>query len=277
MHSDYVPALRSLDAAVGTLDEDHRQRADVLLERIVATPVGRAPARTPGRMRRGLVWASAATAIAVAITVGSSALQGTRDAGVAYASWTATPSAATAHDLDTVVGACRDQLQTGDELRGVDYTAIPVTLAERRGDFVAVLFHQGKPDISASCVAYNRPGSTRVDDVHTGVGGSSGPAWMPPPGRISQGPIAQYRGAQPAAFTDGALGRGVVGVTIHAGTQTVVASVENGRYAAWWPGKAFPDGPSPASGRHGALPSLTYDVHLSDGRVKTNVDPALPR
>ena len=277
MHSSYVPALRSLDVAVGTLDQGQRQRADALLERIVATPADAAPARTRSGMRHGLVWVTAATAVAAVITIGSDALQGQRHAGVAYASWTASPSAVAPHDLDTVIGACRDQLHTGAEEHGVDYRGIPVALAERRGDFVAVLFHQDKPDMSASCVAHNPPGSTQVDNVHTGAGGSSGPAWTPPPGRISQGAISQYDGDQPASFTDGALGRGVVGVTIHAGTQTVVASVENGRYAAWWPGKAFPDGPSQPSGKGGPEPSLTYDVHLSDGRIKTNVDPARPR
>jgi hypothetical protein len=135
---------------------------------------------------------------------------------------------------------------------------------------VAVLFHQDNPDLSASCVARNPAGSTHVDDINTGLGGSSGPAWTPSAGRITQGAISEYGGKQPASFTDGAVGRGVVGVTIHAGSHTVTASVKNGRYAAWWPGKALSDGPRPEL-------LITYDVHLADGSVKTNVDPANPR
>jgi hypothetical protein len=211
---------------------------------------------------------SALAAAAIAIGTFALPLGGTGESGVAYASWSAVPSAVAAHDLDIVVRACRDQL---------DARTIPVALAERRGNFVAVLFHQNNPDLSASCVAWNRPGSTQVDHVKTGVGGSSEPAWTPAPGRITEGAIAQYAGDPPASFTDGAVGRGVIGVTIHAGTQTVTATVKNGRYAAWWPGSAFSDGPTEPSGKSGPEPLLAYDVHLADGTVKKDVAPVRPR
>lgn len=153
----------------------------------------------------------------------------------------------------------------------------PVALAERRGNFVAVLFHDNNPDLSGSCVAWNRPGSNQVDHVDTAIGGSSGPAWTPAAGRISQGMIADYGGDPPASFSEGAVGRRVVGVTIHADRRTITATVKNGRYAAWWPGQAFSDGPTEPSGQGGPAPILTYDVRLSDGTVKKNVAPALPR
>ena len=266
MNTAYDPALRSLDAAVGAPDEAHRRRAEARLERIVATPTAAAPAavrrrRTPRRL--GLV-----TALAAAIAIGAFALRDTGDSGVAYASWTAVPSPVATHDLDTVVRACRDQLDEGD---------MPVTLAERRGNFVAVLFHENNPDLSGSCVAWNPPGSNQVDHVDTAVGGAGGPAWTPPAGRITQGAISQYGGDQPASFTDGAVGHGVVGVTIHAGAQTITATVKNGRYAAWWPGRAFSDGPTEPSGQGGPEPILTYDVRLADSTLKKNVAPALPR
>jgi hypothetical protein len=273
MNTSYDSALRSLDAAAGTLDDGHRQRAEALLERILATPADAAPDRARGRMRGGLVvWISA---VAAAIAIGFVALQGTGESGAAYASWTATPSAVAAHDLDAVVRACRDQLHPYADT-GVNPDAIPVALAERRGDFVAVLFHQDNPDLSASCVARNPAGSTQVDDIKTGIGGSSGPAWTPPAGRITQGAISEYGGKQPASFTDGAVGTGVVGVTIHAGSQTVTASVKDGRYAAWWPGKVLSDGPLQPDEAE-PQPFITYDVHLADGRVKANVAVALPR
>jgi hypothetical protein len=268
MNTSYDSALRSLDAAVGTLDDGHRRRAEALLERIAATPADAAPDRTGGGSRGRLVWISA---IAAAIAIGFVALQGRGESGAAYASWSATPSAVAPRDLHTVVRACRDQLHHYAD-GGVNPDAIPVALAERRGDFVAVLFHQDNPDLSASCVAGNPAGSTQVGDIETGLGGSSGPAWTPPAGRITQGAISQYGGKQPASFTDGAVGPGVVGVTIHAGSETVTASMANGRYAAWWPGKAFSDGP-----QAGPEPLITYDVHLADGSVKTNVAVALPR
>lgn len=273
MNTSHDSALRCLDAASGALDEGHRQRAEALLNRIVETPTDAAPGSTRGGMRGRLVWIPA---IAAAIAIGFVALQDTGESGAAYASWTATPSAVGQHDLDAVVRACRDQLHHYADA-GLDPNTIPVALAERRGDFVTVLFHQDSPDLSVSCLARNHAGSTQVDDVQTGLGGSDGPAWTPPAGRITQGAISEYGGKQPAAITDGAVGPGVVGVTIHAGTQTVTASIDNGRYAAWWPGKAFSDGPLRPNGEGGPEPLLTYDVRLADGSVKTNVSPALPR
>jgi hypothetical protein len=129
-------ALRSLDAGVGTTGEHERRRADALLERIVATPVTAAPPHAGRRRARHRL--AVATAIGAALAIGSLALRATSDSGVAYASWTAVPSAVTARDLDAVVRACRDQLDDG---------AIPLALAERRGDFVAVLFHEDQRDL----------------------------------------------------------------------------------------------------------------------------------
>ena len=253
-------ALRSLDAATGAPDGVDR-RAE-LLERIVASPPR--PERAPRRRRRArLVLVPVAVA---ALALGALTLRDDDGPGVAYASWSAAPSAVSAADLDAVIDACREQLDDD----------IPVALAERRGDFVAVLFHRDVPDTAASCVATNRPGSNRVSGVATGVGGSSGPAWTPAAGRITEGMISQYGGDQPAAFTEGAIGPGVVGVTIHAGTQTVTATVANGRYAAWWPGTAFIDGPPQPSGEGGPEAMLVYDVHLADGSVEHGAPPERP-
>lgn len=252
-------ALRSLDAGADALTEPEHARAEALLERIVATPAVAPRRRAPRRL-------VLATAVAAAIAIVALALRGTDDSSVAYASWTAVPGAVAAHDLDAVVRACRDQLHDD---------AIPVSIAERRGDFVAVLFHRDDPDTAASCVARNEAGSSDVDQVRSGVGGSSGPAWTPAAGRISEGAISQY-GQPPASFAEGAVGPGVVGVTIHAGTQTITATVKNGRYAGWWPGRAFPDEPPPPSGEGGPEPILTYDVQLADGSMKRDVAPARP-
>jgi hypothetical protein len=89
--------------------------------------------------------------------------------------------------------------------------------------------------------------------------------------------IADYGADRPASFTEGAVGRGVVGVTIHAGARTITATVRNGRYAAWWPGRAFSDAAAQPSGEGGPEPLLAYDVRLADGTVKRDVVPAVPR
>lgn len=176
--------------------------------------------------------------------------------------------------------ACRKQLAGYTHGAGrieFDAASIPVALAERRGGYVAVLFRVDNPDTSASCVAANRPGTTDVDDVNTAVGGSSGPATAAPAGRVTRDMISQFGGDTPASFTDGEAGPGVVEVTIHAGDHVVTATVINGRYAAWWPGRAFARGPHQHSGQGGPEEILTYDVTLADGTIKTSVYPAHPR
>ena len=104
-----------------------------------------------------------------------------------------------------------------------------LVLAERRGDYVALLYRTDNPDTAASCLAHNLEGSTRVSDIQTGAGGSSGPALKAPPRGFTQGAIGEDSGF---SITDGAVGKEVKGVTIHAGAHTVKASVQNGWYAA---------------------------------------------
>lgn len=265
MNDRHESTLRRLDAATGIVDEAQRRRASTDLEGILATPL----IATPARRRRPVRRLAAVGAFgAIAITAGALALQSPGDSGVAYASWTSVPLPVAPSDVAAVVGACRQQL---------DDSTTPIALAERRGDFVAVLFYEGNPERSESCIAVNPPGSTQVEQVKSGVGGSSGPAWTPPAGRISEGSSSQYGGDHPAAFTEGGIGPGVVGVTIHAGARTIIATVENGRYAAWWPGTAFKDSPVRPSGEGGPELSLTYDVHLADGTIRKDAAPARPR
>ena len=137
-------------------------------------------------------------------------------------------------------------------------------------------FSQHNPYISLTCIAANKPGSPDVDEVNASVGGGNGPAWTPPPGQIRPVTVSQFGGPTAASFTDGTVGDDVVAVTIHAGPETVTATVQNGRYAAWWPGKAFVDGPLPPDGQGGPQEMLTYDVTLTNGTVKTNITPATP-
>lgn len=270
--------LLSLDAADAALDPSQRLRADAMLERIIAAPVApeHAPvgARRQQRFSRKLIWVPV---VAVAVAVGSIVIPPGRGGGsaTAYASWTSTPSAVAAGDLEAVTQACRDQIAelTAHGPR-IDAATIPVAIAERRGDFVAVLLQLDNPDYSVSCVVMNRPGSSEVDDLGAAGGGGDGPAWIPPAGRITQGGTSQFGDQPGASFTSGSAGAGVVGVTIHAGPQVITATVKNGRYVAWWPGKAFADGPRQPSGKGGPAVILTYDVTLTDGTTKTNVSPA---
>ncbi len=270
--------LLSLDAADAALDPSQLSRADAMLERIIAAPVTaeNAPVRAQRQTRfsRKVIWVPVAAA---AVAVGSIVIPGPGGSATAYASWTSTPSAVAARDLEAVTAACRNQVaELKDHGPSFDAATIPVAIAERRGDFVAVLFLQDNPDVDVSCVAMNRPGSSDVEDISTAAGGGSGPAPIPPAGRITQGGASQFGLQPPASFTSGSVGAGVVGVTIHAGPQVITATVKNGRYVAWWPGTVFADGPQQPSGQGGPRIVLTYDVTLTDGTTKTNVIPAPP-
>ncbi len=98
-----------------------------------------------------------------------------------------------------------------------DAATIPVALAERRGDYVAILFHSDNPDTSASCVVINRAGSGHVEDANTSVGSSSGATLTPPTGQLTVFSISQFGGDTPASFVDGAVGPGVAGVEYQRG------------------------------------------------------------
>jgi hypothetical protein len=263
--------LRSLDASVATLTPAEQERAGETLERIVATaPSSEAPqtaAPAPARRsRRRLVLAAAA---AITLIVGSSVVQGGRGGDAAYASWTATPASVATDELDAAASACRDKLR-GSYL---NLDKAKLVLAERRGDFVALLYRTEDPDLSGACLVRIPKGSTDVDSVDDGVGGSTGPALKAPARGFTQGAIF---GPQGASITDGAVGHAVTGVTIHAGTLKVNASVQNGRYAAWWPGPAFESGSRKPSGEGGPKLILTYDLTLADGTVIHNAQPTSP-
>jgi len=271
--------LRCLDAADAALSSGQRKRADALLQQILTTPMptdtgAQVPVPARRRGRRAVVWV---TVTAAAVTVGLVTISRSGGSGTAYASWAPSPLPVAAGDLDAVTRACRHELHSyghGGDLVRFDAATIPVILAERRGDYVAILFRQDNPDTSASCVAGNRPGSIHVDHVDTGVGSSPGPATSPPPGQIIQSSISQFGGHNPASFADGAIGAHVAAVTIHADGRLVKATVSNGRFAAWWPGRAFAEGPGQPGGQGGPQVNLRYDVTLTDGRTYS---PTLPR
>jgi hypothetical protein len=184
-----------------------------------------------------------------------------------YTSWTAAPTPLTSRELAIVAPACREQLAGGS----LDLARAQLVLAERRGEFVALLYRTDDPDVSGSCLARLPRGDTHADDVRSGIGGSSGPALTPSPRGFTQGSIAEYAGA---SITDGAVGSDVTGVTVHADGLDVTASVRNGRYVAWWPGRAF--GPRRTTTGAGPEVILSYDLTLADGTVIRDAAPELP-
>ncbi|MFI6824125.1 hypothetical protein ACIBJE_24765 [Micromonospora sp. NPDC050187] len=263
-------ALRSLDVA-GTPTAEQRQRAAATLERIVtivpAAGSDQPGATAPGRRsrRRLLLLSVAAAALTAAVVVLPDGVRG----GGAYASWTPVPTVLTAAEVDIVAPACRDRLRGGH----LDLERARLVLAERRGEYVVLLYRTDDPDMSGSCLAHNRQGTEDVDDVTFGIGGGSGPARPAPARGFTQGTVSDFRDA---SITDGAAGVEVAGVTIHAGDLTVQASVSNGRYVAWWPGPAFEREPGRLTGESGPRLIVTYDLTLTDGTVVHDAQPSRP-
>ncbi len=286
MHDD--SALRSLDAAAKSLTVDEKERAKATLERIVATapttetqrPAAPAPARRAWRAWPRLVLVSMAALVLV--VVGAVVVRGIGSENVASASWTDTPTPVTGDNLDVVASACRPQVKryfVGWGNHPADKADL--VLAERRGDRVALLYHTEHPNTSATCFAHNPEGSTLVSDVQAGAGSSESVIEAPPRG-FTQGFVEENRAsvkAQVFSITDGAVGKEVKGVTIHAGAHTIKASVKNGWYAAWWPGRAV--GGRPFQWRRNGKeprafkPILTYDLTLTDGTVIRDAQPVV--
>jgi hypothetical protein len=260
MTPDLDAVIRSLDPAPTGLTPAQRGRAAASLDRLVATAPGPSP-RVRRRVRPLLVLPTAAVALAAGV------LMLPRGERIAFTSWTATPTALTTEELAVVAPVCRDRLAGGS----LDLDRARLALAERRGEFVALLYRTEDPDMSGSCVAHHRAGTSDVDDVHAGIGGASGPALRPRPRAFTQGAFMQ---TADVSVTDGAVGSQVRAVTLHAGGLTVQASVRDGRYVAWWPGKAFRD--VPADSAVESPPAVTYDLTLVDGTVIRNAAPQRP-
>ena len=138
-------SLRRLDAA-GDMSSQDQQRGQPLLEHIFHTPFDEQQpgTRRPRHSTRRIL------AVAAAVSVGAAALlliQGPGGSSSAYASWTATPTAVSPHDLAVVTDACRshlakyihenaDAMQQEGMLGRVDAQTAAVGVAERRGDLV---------------------------------------------------------------------------------------------------------------------------------------------
>ena len=265
-------ALRELDPApTTTLTEDERQRADAMLARVLATPdhepgpeVGRTETDRPRRRRRRLlVPVGLLTAAAVALPT---ALGG----GPAFASWAATPVPLPPPTAAAAATTCRSALGIGDQ-------GMRVVIGERRGGWTYVLLDgPGKegaclmPDdfVGANGVAAGRSGffgSYDTDPPEAPIPArdglieteSTGGA-VSVPGRLSVGTVDGW-----FTWVTGYAGSDVVRITVEPPVgPDVEASLEGGRFAAWWPsGEARGDNP-------GVGGAWSYTVTLADGTTR---------
>jgi len=261
--------LKRLDvASPEPLNPVAQRRAQARMEQIIATDRTAASAQA-GRPRRS-AWprpavaftslaAVAAFAIAAGVTLTPS--------GDAYASWTAVAEPVTEAETALAAGACVAHREN-------------VILAERRGEWVAIAAEDPSPGF-AMCLVHLPVGAAAAGETHRGVGGGRGA--VPAAGEFTDGAISETRdpgflglgGSPVVAFNIGYVGPDVTAVTITtADGDRVEATVENGRFLAWWPGTAFGDR---TEGNGGPAPDLTYTLTLDSGRVINNAVPVLPR
>ena len=261
-----------------------RARLDARLAELPVNASASATSTVPPRRKgvRRVAWLAAAAAAA---TTAYLLLPGPGQ-GNAYATWTATPQALADRDRATAVEECRDAQsgpfwdRNGNGPEEFDPAAASVALAERRGDLVAVLLRDEGPmkDYSGFCVVSLKPGATSGEVESMGVAGSvGGPPSVAPADSFFEGSMSQSgEGDELISMVDGVAGADVVALTLHAGDLSVEATVENGRYAAWFPGRIFPDGELPPSGQGGPEPMITYDLTLADGTIIRDAQPSRP-
>lgn len=252
-------ALRDLDAAPErALTKAERQRADEAFARIVATQDEdrSLAARGSARRRRSRVLVpvgllGAACAAGAALVFGGSS---------ALASWTPTPEALTSAETSAAADTCRADL------------GLPLgeaaSVAERRGEWTYVLLSGAGGE--GTCLMRN--GVVGQDPTGHEVFGDFDTDPRPPTSVARDGILEVGSSAASVddglfredwlTWTYGYVGADVTGATVHTPLGVdVEASVENGRFAAWWPSQ------KPSSKNPEVMGAWSYTVTLADGRT----------
>lgn len=260
-------ALRDLDPAPDTaLTTAERERADAMFARIVATS---SPSRTAERRRRAPrrwrpVLVPAGLAGVVGATVPALVLGGS-----AFGSWTPAPAPLTGAARAEAAASCR----AGFDVPAGDGQ---IVVADERGDWTYVLLSGRR--LETSCLmASDLVDGVAADPGRVGFMGShtADPSPAPdlePDSIVGYGAVGSMPVDRPWPFPDGEewvveveghVGRDVTAVLVRTSDGPAVeASVDHGRFAAWWPS------PEPSSGHPDALAGLTYTVTLADGTTR---------
>ncbi|MEP6843888.1 MAG: hypothetical protein ABJA11_10215 [Pseudolysinimonas sp.] len=239
--------LSALDAAPGgPLTHSELTRRDALLTAVLATadrlpaPVPARPQpRTRVRMFGVVAGASAAGLIAAALVVGPHLLShgGSETAtsgitSVQLSSWTGAPapldqnsatgSAAAAWCLSATAAGPGSGSQT---LQNADLRGQVASMVVLRGGNASYCMTAGTNDGFWELLtdAGDQPATVAAGDITIESDGSHGD------------------GNTGFDYVEGLSGTDIAAVSIHNGTQTVSATVEDGRWTAWWP-NSHPDG-----------------------------------
>ncbi len=272
-----LDAFRALDSAPqGELDETGRIKANARLQQIFASepdngnaangPIGKRRFRPARRVAAPIALAAVAAITATVVLFPGA---GSNDA--AYASWNAVPGSISSADRAVADAACLGRLNLASP---------QLDLAERRGEWV-VLLYTGAEHMAGMCLAHLPAGAPKANDIDVSRGGGD-QGFLPVAGEFTQGNIAEFRGGNFLGFRDRpdiALTHGNVGEDVAAVTlttpdgQSVEATVQDGRYAAWWPGTAFGD---EVEGNGGPAPAISYTITLKDQTVIEDATPRMP-
>lgn len=236
-----LPDLSSLDVALsGRGDRASSPAAQQLLTRILDTPrtasshvksEGEAPSprRRPGVTHRMWTLAGGAAAVALGAVAVPAFLGGSSSA---FASWTPTPTAVAPAEAASQQAEC---LAEGNDPGG----NIDGALTERRGNFTFTLV--ATDEAIGNCMVLD-PAITQAPGHEQGVTswGSVNDLPIPAVDETSVQWGATFNSAA-GEFTSafGRVGTDVVAVLITSESEpSIQASVDDGYFAAWWPGKA---------------------------------------
>lgn len=271
-----LDAFRPLDSAPqGDLDEAGQIMANARLQQILAIDPdnGKTENGTIGKRRSKparRIAAPIALAAVAAITATAVILPGSGNNDAAYASWNAVPGSISSPDRAVADAACRGHL---------DLSAPQLDLAERRGEWV-VLLYTASEHMAGMCLAHLPVGAQKTDNIDFSRGGGD-QGFLPVAGEFTQGNIAEFRGGNmfgvgerpEIALTHGNVGEDVAAVTITTPDgQLVEATVQDGKYAAWWPGRALDD----LEGNGGPATAISYTITLKDQTVIKGATPRMP-
>lgn len=220
--------IRSIDPA-RDVDDDlaSGDRARGTLARIVATHVPSVPpARTS--LRRPARYAAAAIAAAGALVF----VPIPGPAGTAYAGWVATAEPASPAVRQSQGATCIS-ISTDPGSPGGQDRQFTVSLVEVRGDYAYTVITT-EDGFESTCLNLTTPGPLR------GFGQGGRLTQEPEPRGIAATGVQEGQLEPDHALyqVTGKVGSDVTAVTINAPGVDVHATIQNGRFAAWWPGQS---------------------------------------
>lgn len=213
------------------------------------------PQRQPVSRRLALRGVGALAGVGAATTVALVAIAGTGAAN-AFAGWTATPTRPASGETASALAQCTSRLAgSGGGQSGVPAGGWQPVLTDTRGPFTSMILQSG----AATATCLTGPSFTTTEANATEGGASqhvlsngSASAGAPPAvsimglGGSGSGPIEQASqsqltttGGQPYTFVQGQVAADVSGVTLLlSDASNVQATVADGSFVAWWPGRA---------------------------------------